>query len=342
MHYDVTIAIPIFNAEKYIEESLNSALAQDYSSIEYLIVDDCGVDHSLEIVSRIKQRHPRGNHIRIISKPHNMGIGAARNTLLYEAKGDYLFFLDADDTIIPTTISILINKARFFNADIVMASHQRLEMYEDHKRKSDVLYPELYFCNNEEFASWYFKKYGSIQVMIWNLLINLKLIRDNRLFFLETNYWEDMEFMYRLVTVARRTVVLPFITYTYMCRVNSLSNFQNRSSIPKEEILRNAKTIESLKMYSVTLLEKKYFPDFLNCVLMTDFYIICNVLKNREKIIPYMENVELKSIIEIPFSFYQCMKYGDSRHLGFWLLNKMNLHFSIIIIKIIGVLKGIV
>ena len=69
MGYDVTIGIPVFRSETYIRQALESALAQSYLSIEYLIVDDCGGDNSIDIIQDIRLNHPRGNHIRILSNP---------------------------------------------------------------------------------------------------------------------------------------------------------------------------------------------------------------------------------------------------------------------------------
>ena len=105
--YEVTIGIPVYNVEKYIRQAIESALAQTFESIEFLILDDCGTDSSMSIIREYQQTHPRGKNIRILSKSHNMGIGDARNDIVKEAQGRYLFFLDADDTIVPNTIELM-------------------------------------------------------------------------------------------------------------------------------------------------------------------------------------------------------------------------------------------
>ena len=342
MGYEVTIGIPVYNVEKYIKDSLCSALSQDFESIEFLVLDDCGEDHSLEIVRKIKKDHQRGEHIHIISQPYNMGIGAARNRLLDEARGNYLFFLDADDTIAPSTISLMVGKAKIFHADIVMASYQRVEMCNEKKIQTFFIYQNLEFTNDDEFANFYFGKYGSVQVTIWNILISRDLLVKNRLRFQETNYWEDLEFMYKFVTIVKTAILLPTITYTYFCRANSLSNFQVRDIISKDEILRNSITIESLKSYSLLLVGKAYFSNFLFCVLKTDFYIVCNVVKNRKKISPKIHNSELVNMLKPPLNFVQCLEYGDIRHVCFWLLGRLYSTLSLNIIRLIGIFKGLI
>ena len=76
----ITIAIPVYNVEKYVENSILSALNQTYDDIEFLIIDDKGSDASMEIVKRIQSTHPRGNSIRIIDHGVNRGLATARNT----------------------------------------------------------------------------------------------------------------------------------------------------------------------------------------------------------------------------------------------------------------------
>ena len=90
---DVTIAIPLFNAENYISKALESALSQTYPYIDILVIDDGCNDGSVDIVVKQQVQHPRGHAIRLIRHEQNMGIGETRNHLIDEAKTKYLFFL---------------------------------------------------------------------------------------------------------------------------------------------------------------------------------------------------------------------------------------------------------
>ena len=69
MSYEVTIGIPVYNVEKYIRLTMDSALSQTFGSIEFLILDDCGTDKSMDVVREYQQTHPRGKDIHIISQP---------------------------------------------------------------------------------------------------------------------------------------------------------------------------------------------------------------------------------------------------------------------------------
>ena len=123
MEYEVTIGIPVYNVEEYIRSTLESALAQTFSSIEILICDDCATDGSVDIIRSYQQTHPRGRDIRILHHSRNMGVGPSRNRLIQEARGHYLFFMDADDLIETDTIETLMTAMEEQQADVVYGSY---------------------------------------------------------------------------------------------------------------------------------------------------------------------------------------------------------------------------
>lgn len=340
MNYDVTIAIPVYNAEKYLRDTMMSALAQDYPSIEFLILDDCGNDNSISIIHQLQHEHQRGEHIRIVSQPQNMGVGAARNRIIDEARGEFLYFLDADDLIIPTTISLLVSAARAHDAQWVKASYEQVKVYDNEPQRKTNVFQEKSFTNNVSFATYVIRNLSHLNTTIWNILIKVHLLRQHQLRFVETNFWEDMAFTFELITYVDRAVFLPAITYSYYCRENTLSNFQKRNNISKSEIMRNVATIDTVKHRCLRLLRKPYFPDWLNAVLTTDFYIVCNVIKKRQFIYPYITDSELRSFMHSPLSFFQAIRYGGIRQIFFGLISMSPPSLSIYIIKIIGKAKG--
>lgn len=95
----VSIIVPIYNAEKYIIETINTVLRQTYTDWELLLIDDCSKDASVKRISELKTKLPESisSRIRIIEKGKNAGAAAARNTGLEQAGGRYIAYLDADD-----------------------------------------------------------------------------------------------------------------------------------------------------------------------------------------------------------------------------------------------------
>lgn len=322
MKYDVTIGIPVYQSEAYIRRALESALTQTYPSIEFLIVDDAGNDSSLDIVKEITQNSSRGIDVRIISHDVNLGVSASRNQIIDEAKGTYLYFMDSDDVIIKETISLLMNAIRQYNAEIAFGSYEKIEMS---GAKAVYQYPSLQLLGDDQLASFAYRKYAGIQASACNYLVRTSLLRKNNLRFIQSNYWEDFVFTFDLVTYVSRAVLLSDITYSYLCRENSLSHYQQRRQISKDEVMNNVHSIEYLKRSSSVLLNKVYFPNRCFNIMMTDFYMACHILKRRNDIAPSISNREIKAILSCPVSFCQICAFRQSRlrNMALFLLGKL-------------------
>lgn len=322
MKYDVTIGIPIYNVEKYIRQTLDSALAQTFPSIEFLICDDCGTDSSINIVREYQEKHPRGKHIRILHQTKNMGVSAARNRIIEEAGGTMLYFMDGDDIIEAFTIERLFETYKAYNADIVFGSYDKIETFNNNNVLMTMQYQPMILLHEDQLATFAYSKYGSIQASAWNYLVKVRLLRDIGLRFIDINFWEDMAFTYELVTYCHRAVLLPDVTYHYMCRLNSLSNYQKREIIQKKEILRNLKAVDYLRERSDKLRLKSYYPLRCYIVMKTYFYVYRNIVQNGSKITPSFSNKELKTILKHPATFFEILKFRKAKFknllLYFW------------------------
>ena len=107
----VTIAVPVYRVESYIEKCAVSLFEQTYSNIEYLFINDYTPDKSIEIIKNILEKYPhRKNQVKIFNQPKNQGCPAARNLAVELASGDFIFHVDADDWIEPDAISVLVNE----------------------------------------------------------------------------------------------------------------------------------------------------------------------------------------------------------------------------------------
>ena len=121
-YYKISVGMPVWGVEKYIRKCLESILNQDFDDMEVLVVDDCGPDKSIDIAESIKNNHPKGNIIRIIHQPKNMGCWAARNRILEEAKGKYILLIDSDDYFAEGAIPALYKQAEKTEAEITYGS----------------------------------------------------------------------------------------------------------------------------------------------------------------------------------------------------------------------------
>lgn len=140
--YDVSIIIPIYNTSKYIQQCAISLFEQDYDNIEYIFINDCTQDNSMEILNNIIQQYPnRKNDIKIINHTINQGSGIARKDGILAASGEYTIQIDSDDWVELDMISSFMKAARLADADIVVS-----DLYINSKNR------EIYI--NQDFSSY--------------------------------------------------------------------------------------------------------------------------------------------------------------------------------------------
>ena len=129
----ISVILPAYNAEAYIEEAVRSALAQTWSELEVLVVDDGSADRTREICEQLAKADGR---LRVLSR-ENGGAAAARNTGIAEAKGDFFCFLDADDRLLPRMVEDLYNGWAERRNPLVLAQIGRIEEDEEGNRLPD-------------------------------------------------------------------------------------------------------------------------------------------------------------------------------------------------------------
>lgn len=342
--YEVTIGIPIYNVEKYIRRAIDSALLQTYKSIEILICDDASTDSSVVIVEEYQRNHFRGKDIRLIRHTQNMGIGETRNHLIAGAKTKYFFFMDADDMMAENTIQLLHDAAEKSNSDLVYGSHQKMDMTTKEHLISSMIYEKHEFLNPDDYPTYVYRKYEGIQATVWNMLINMEWFRSTELRFLPINYWEDFALTMDLATYTSRVVLLSDVTYYYYRHSGSLSNAKDLYGFTKEAINNNIGAIAYVKQNSDRIKHKIYFPGRMVKVLMTDFYIVCNILKNKDKIQPSFSKRELRDVMKSPLSFWETISLKNRKfeNLFLYMLGVLPPSISVWIIGFLGKHKGLI
>ena len=339
--YDVTIGIPVYNSVDRIQMSLISALSQSYSSIEFLLIDDGCTDGTFDVVDHIIECNDRRDDVHIIKHQVNQGVSASRNQIIDEAMGQYMYFMDSDDTIEANTVELMMRNVRQYDAEIVFGSYIRI----DTSGKVDVYqYPSLQFLKENELASFAYRKYAGIQASACNFLVKTSILRNHNHHFINLNFWEDLVFTFDLVTFVSRAVLLSDITYSYLCREGSLSHYQERRHILKNEVMQNVQAIDHLKKTSSALNNKVYFPNRCFNIVMTDFYIACHILKRRHDIYPRITNQEIKLMMGHPATLQQIVHFRQSRipNLFLFLMGCLPSSLCIVLVRILGKIKKLI
>ena len=216
---DITVAIPVYNAEIYIDSALRSVLEQDFDGeYEIIVIDDHGTDHSMEKVSALQNTHPRGHLIRVIRPERNVGQAKGREMALQAAKGRCFYMMDADDLILPHTLSYLYGWQKTHDADFVAAS---CAWGEDAEQR--MVFDKA-ILNDNRSIQYYNARYSS-WCCIWNILYRTDLLRQCDFVIDQRNMTgvDDIYLRLQVMEKARYAVFCPEITYLYRWNASSES-----------------------------------------------------------------------------------------------------------------------
>lgn len=218
MNPKVSILIPVYKSELFIEQCIRSVLSQSYKNIEYIVVNDASPDLSIDIAMRIVQEYPqRKKSISFINNQTNKGIVFNRNLLVEKATGDYVYFVDSDDELAPDAVEKLVSAALENHADIVRSNYYEIS---NSGIAEKVLFP---YQDKKEFLLYQLSAWDSIQAM-WQMLIRRDLFIKHQLLFMEgTDGCEDYLMTIYLTYFAKKIVDLKWSPVYYYRKNNTNS-----------------------------------------------------------------------------------------------------------------------
>ena len=226
-HVRVSVVMPVYNAERYLREAIDSALGGNDIPVELICVDDGSTDGSLAILREYEERDPR---VHVISQ-ENAGAGAARNAGLEVARGDYLSFLDADDLFEPSMLRKAYDEARLYGADIVVfGCDEYLEETGEYTStpwamKKDLLPAHQPFAGSEIDAN----VFGAFVGWTWDKLFRADFVRENGLKFQELRTTNDMLFTFSAIVKAERIATMGEVLVHRRVYAGSLSTTREKS-----------------------------------------------------------------------------------------------------------------
>ncbi|MDL2290452.1 glycosyltransferase, partial [Paludibacteraceae bacterium OttesenSCG-928-F17] len=237
MSYKVTIAIPIYNVGKYIERCARSLFEQTFDSIQYVFVNDCTPDNSIDILEKTIEEYPhRKKDIQIIHHEANKGLAGARITALNAARGEYILNTDSDDYIDLRTVELMYNKATEDDSDIVVCDMMMLW----NKRKKVFYQP--YSADNIEYTKLLLDT--SAMPGVVNKLIRTSLYRENNVFPIEgINMGEDYVTTPRLAYYAKRISKIDLPLY-YYSQTNESAYTKKYSKKSADNLIKAIHTLE--------------------------------------------------------------------------------------------------
>lgn len=238
MEDKVSIIVPIYNVEKYLERCVTSILNQTYKNIEVLLIDDCATDTSGKIAKKFEQKDSR---CRYIKREKNGGLSAARNTGVENATGEYLSFVDSDDWVSENFTAHLVNKAKEQDADITVCDYI---MIDDSGKETKANTLENLDDNSKlEDKIAYIRNH-----VVTKLFKRDFFIKQNLKFPEEIKRAAEMGLSIPILTRTNKIAILNEALYYYYQRSNSLSNNRKPERIDLsfyskafENVIKNAK-----------------------------------------------------------------------------------------------------
>ena len=234
---EISVIIPVFNSEEFLNKCLDSLLNQSFTDIEIICVDDGSTDNSLKILKSYANKDDR---VRVFTQENN-GAGAARNLGLKYVNGKYILFVDSDDWFEEDGFKSLYDKAEQLNVDLLLFDSI------EHKINNQVAERRFFNKNEDDFSNLVFDYHYKNNKLVmnsffvpWSKLYRTKFLLDNDIKFSEIPLFEDMFFNVTVTTLASKIAYYPKILYHY--------NKLNESSI-QAKIKSNGKALVIIDVY---------------------------------------------------------------------------------------------
>ncbi|MBE6487592.1 MAG: glycosyltransferase [Methanosphaera stadtmanae] len=256
----ISVIMPIYNGEKYIESSINSIYNQSFNDIEVICINDGSTDNSLNILKDLKIKYPS---LKILNQ-ENRGSGLARNRGIQEASGEYIAFLDCDDEFLDSeSLKIMIKAGIKYNADVVSANIMGIDFNDNIVRTYNLPYiTEEKIILPEEYG---------IPYSYYKNLFKREFLLDNKIEFPNLKRGQDPVFFSKILTTVSEIIDVPVDFYGY--RYSSNYSLDKIDSYKKQydyilhfrkcfDILSNSNFNKTLNMYKETFFKYlNFFED---------------------------------------------------------------------------------
>lgn len=216
----VSILVPIYGVEQYIERCAASLFEQTYPNIEYVFVNDCTKDKSMVMLDKVIDNYPqRKSQVKVINHEKNKGLGGARKTALLSSTGEFVLHVDSDDYLAYDAVEILLQKAQESHADIVDCAFSEV------KNNQNISIKKPYHGKTELYNGLILSRLGVVTNQIWGRLIKRSLYTDNQITNEEgVDLGEDYSVLPKLLYKGKRSYVDKVL---YFYRIDNGTSYMN-------------------------------------------------------------------------------------------------------------------
>ncbi|MFG2637239.1 CDP-glycerol glycerophosphotransferase family protein [Streptomyces sp. NPDC048362] len=208
-----SVIVPCFKVQGFLRECLDSVLAQSFDDFELIAVDDCSPDGCGAILDEYAARDRR---VRVLHLPENVGLGRARNAGMPRATGDYLFFLDSDDTLTPGALRAVADRlAEARDPDVLVFDYARTYWWGGTRR--NALADVLAEAGDDTFTAAQYPRILDLLMVVWNKVYRREFVDENGFEF-PPGYYEDTPWTFPVMLSAGRIATLDRICLNYRQR----------------------------------------------------------------------------------------------------------------------------
>ena len=307
----VSILMPIYKVEQYLEKTLDSIFTQTYPEINFVFVNDCSPDNSLQVLKdTITKHHIDNSRYVIVNHEQNEGIAVSRADAIANAKGDYIFFVDSDDWIEPDTVEQMVLATKDGSVDIVgcdfMKDYLSGKTTYHHENYSETCRENMYRCLNYDIGT-----------VLWKLLIRRSLF-DNFKITPHVDIVEDYIMSVKLYYYAKSFFVIHKAFYHYVQYNQARVSLQTLWSVNM-----HIKGVQEVEQFCR---EKGFYDDYVqHKLLLRKFNIKSNFVLNNHLLNSKsyrMTFPEAKGVWrDMQYSKKECLKFWLAEHNGFCILD---------------------
>jgi len=258
----VSVIMPVYNGERFLQQSLDSVYAQHFTSYEIIVVDDGSTDRTPAILETSAAQHA---NLRII-RQENHGQGYARNRAMKKATGTYILFIDADDYIDSNLLEVTVARAEEDKADVVNFNWRLLNMKHDGIEELSEFNTEVFTGKSQLVGSdceIFLQKHN---YFAWDSLYRRSFLDEHHIGFGEGYIYEDNEFIVEVASYAQRISIVDDVLYTVRHGAGSSSRSQHDTPKHYHDLMRAMKrsfeTVQARTPYTSFYLAAYFLEKF--------------------------------------------------------------------------------
>lgn len=247
----VSVIIPVYNVEQYIERCARSLFEQTLDDIEYIFVNDCTPDKSMEVLARVLEDYPsRKDQVRIIDMPVNSGQAKVRKVGIEAATGDYIIHCDSDDWVDVTIYEKMWKKAVTEDLEMVICN----KLFKEFANNQAILSTPPGIYSKPEYFRAMLSEY--VFHYLWSSLMKRELFLNNAIVYPECNSAEDFVLMVQLMYFSEKIAFIEEPMYHYRYNLSSITG-----AMSKEKILNRCNQVKKNIDLIIDFLKSKHLED---------------------------------------------------------------------------------